>query len=685
MHRFGFFALTTAAIILTNIQGTARAATSDSVVVITKTSSSCTRPLHTVYVYTSDSSTYIVQDLGSVSLCSSTRALTALASDSTSASSPSANDRPSTFLISADAGSRSGSLWCAPTTITTPGSCPDVTPIWTGSISERTITSYVYGSNSSILRTITSQIPAITSYVYRSGSQQCGTGVYERTVTSYVAGSAGSIIASEIPAITSYVYRSGTQECGTSVYERTVTSYIAGPAGSKVSCPTEPTGSPSCPVPIGSEIQLSVRTITSQLPAMTSYVYRSVSGLTVTVTNEGIVDSGSPSPEPPSALSPRDLSSATFAGASSSRTVTSFVYTDANASCTPNSVLRDQTFTSYIYGVNTTITIQADGSACQPSFASSITSSFGVASDSTSSAPNLSPVGTSRYFAITTTAAGITETTTAESLFLTTTAAGITETTTAGSFVLTTNIGGLTETLTEGSIVLTTTAGFTETTTASNSIEFSGSATSPGLDSSSLVLQPTPSPVTANASSLQQQGVASDPYVVAQVVSPQDNPPITNAGDNDFLLVTFGTTPAQSSAAVPGRRGLDKRQASQPLVYNTTQYFSSVAGGIYNLSANAANAQNGNTPPNCALTICASNQCGTPQTLDASFKPYYYVYNSQDTTSSNIATFSIQCVGPAYVGLDNVAVTPIYLPPSAAPAGPSRYAHEAQRVMSRIS
>lgn len=617
------YVLAVAAVILTNIYSAVRAATTEPVIVITKTSSSCTRPLHTVYVYTSDSSTYIVQDLGSASLCSSTRSLAALAPDDNSLtpSSPLQSLTPA-----AGPSQRSETLYCAPTTVTAPGSCKDVTPISTGSVSERTITSYIFGNSSSTLRTITTQIPAITSYVYRSGSR----------------------------------------ECESSVYERTVTSYVPGPSGGNRSCPSVPTESASCLPPTESGVQLSVRTITSQLPAMTSYVYRSGTGLTVTVTDRTTIEPdlsasahlGSDWTPALGASSGFSSSSSSYASDGAYRTVTSFVYTVASESCPPASSLLSQVVTSYVYGANTTVTIQGNGTACELSFETT--------SATSQSAPSRSPIATIENSEIFSSlpSGGFT---------IITTAPGITQTTTLGSFDRTTTLDGVTETTTEASGILKTTAGITETTTASAAdITYNNPpAAEEGVapTDTSAYIQPTPSPVNANASSLQQQGVSSDPYVTAQVVNPQDNPPIMKMGDNDFLLVTFGTT--EAPAPGPGKRALEERQATQPLVYNTTQYFSSVAVGIYNLSAYAANAQNGNAPPSCALTICTSGQCGAPQTLDTTFRPYYYVYYAQTTSSSDIATFSIQCVGPAYVGLDNVSVTPIYLPPSAAPAGPT--------------
>ena len=188
---------------------------------------------------------------------------------------------------------------------------------------------------------------------------------------------------------------------------------------------------------------------------------------------------------------------------------------------------------------------------------------------------------------------------------------------------------------------------------------------------SSVAAQPSPTPVVANATDLAQQGTASDPYVVAQVVSPEDSPPIAPpASNSSFLLVTFGATGASSTTATSTGSGLRRRQASQqPLTYNATAYFSSVAGGVYNLSASAAMAQNGNTPPSCILSICVESMCSPSYPLTTSFSTFTYTYNSPSTINGQAGIFSIQCVGQAYVGLDNVRVDPVFVPqPTPSPA-----------------
>jgi len=159
-------------------------------------------------------------------------------------------------------------------------------------------------------------------------------------------------------------------------------------------------------------------------------------------------------------------------------------------------------------------------------------------------------------------------------------------------------------------------------------------------------------------------------YVTAQVVNPQDNPPILAAPSNSsFLLVTFGNTTTDSlptSSLTSSAGSARKRQATigQPLFYKATQSFSAVAGGVYNLSAYAADAQNGDSAPNCALSICADSMCGPSQPITTSFVQYSHSYNAQANYVSQVATFSIQCVGQAYVALDNVTVANTYTPPT---------------------
>lgn len=207
-----------------------------------------------------------------------------------------------------------------------------------------------------------------------------------------------------------------------------------------------------------------------------------------------------------------------------------------------------------------------------------------------------------------------------------------------------------------------------DTTASTGATEIAQTGQAPA---SSIASQPSPSPVVANATDLAQQGTASDPFVVAQVVSPDDSPPIAPpASNSSFLLVTFGSTDASSTTALSTGSGLRRRQASQqPLTYNATAYFSSIAGGVYNLSASAAMGQNGNTPPSCILSICVETMCSPSYPLTTAFSTYTYTYNSPSTASSQAGIFSIKCLGQAYVGLDNVRVDPVFVPqPTPSPA-----------------
>ncbi|KAI7506576.1 hypothetical protein KC347_g7507 [Hortaea werneckii] len=197
------------------------------------------------------------------------------------------------------------------------------------------------------------------------------------------------------------------------------------------------------------------------------------------------------------------------------------------------------------------------------------------------------------------------------------------------------------------------TFGLSQNTPGSNYL-----STTSAESTASSVSSPTQAPIVANATDLQQQSTSSDPFVTAQVVKPEDNPPIAPNTNDTFLLVTFGNNGISATSA----GSLRKRQSSdQSLVYNATQSFAAIAGGIYNLSAAAASAPYGSSPPNCAITICGDSTCGPRSQLSTSFAEYSFTWTSPATQNS-VATFSIQCAGQAYVALTNVTVTPIYIP-----------------------
>lgn len=116
-----------------------------------------------------------------------------------------------------------------------------------------------------------------------------------------------------------------------------------------------------------------------------------------------------------------------------------------------------------------------------------------------------------------------------------------------------------------------------------------------------------------------------------------------------FLTFSDGTTPA---ALLHRRQNTD-----QPMVYNATQSFSTVSGTEYHLSAAAIMAQNGASPPSCTINICATNSdCSGASPLATNYTTYPYNYLARISANYTVATFSIACLGPAYVGLDEISI-----------------------------
>jgi hypothetical protein len=117
-----------------------------------------------------------------------------------------------------------------------------------------------------------------------------------------------------------------------------------------------------------------------------------------------------------------------------------------------------------------------------------------------------------------------------------------------------------------------------------------------------------------------------------------------------FLTFSDGTAPAVL---------LNRRQdTDQTMVYNATQSFSTATDTEYHLSAATIMAQNGPTPPSCTINICATNSdCSGPSPLTTSYVTYSYTYLAEFSTNYTVATFSIACLGPAYVGLDEISIT----------------------------
>lgn len=121
-----------------------------------------------------------------------------------------------------------------------------------------------------------------------------------------------------------------------------------------------------------------------------------------------------------------------------------------------------------------------------------------------------------------------------------------------------------------------------------------------------------------------------------------------NPANDACRLITFNNSGTGPQYA--------RRQSTTPLVYNVTQAFSASAGDSYTLSAYAAESQDGDTAPDCSITICGDTDCGSSVPLTAAYSQYSYQYNSTLTESGTLATFSVQCAQSAYVALDGVTV-----------------------------
>lgn len=93
------------------------------------------------------------------------------------------------------------------------------------------------------------------------------------------------------------------------------------------------------------------------------------------------------------------------------------------------------------------------------------------------------------------------------------------------------------------------------------------------------------------------------------------------------------------------------------MVYNATQSFSTISGTEYQLSAAAIMAQNGPSPPSCTINIYATNSdCSGPSPLTTNYTTCSYTYLAEASANYTVATFSIACLGPAYVGLDEISI-----------------------------
>ncbi|KAH0021958.1 hypothetical protein KCU78_g5935, partial [Aureobasidium melanogenum] len=157
---------------------------------------------------------------------------------------------------------------------------------------------------------------------------------------------------------------------------------------------------------------------------------------------------------------------------------------------------------------------------------------------------------------------------------------------------------------------------------------------------------------------------ASSPNVTAVIAQSNDSTPLMAQSGQSYLFLTF------NSGSGSQQQQLLRRQSSdQPLVYNASQNFPTVAGDTYNVTAYAQQAQDGPNPPDCSISLCVYDSCSTPASLSTGvWQQYYYLYLATYDDDSATATFSITCAGNAYVGLDNIAIVDIPPPDNSASA-----------------
>lgn len=94
------------------------------------------------------------------------------------------------------------------------------------------------------------------------------------------------------------------------------------------------------------------------------------------------------------------------------------------------------------------------------------------------------------------------------------------------------------------------------------------------------------------------------------------------------------------------------------MTYNITQEFAANAGVTYNLSAYASEASNGALLPDCYITICGGEVCSAATPLTSVYAVYSYLYRTDTSDTSAIATFGIMCSASAYVALDDIDILP---------------------------
>ncbi|KAI7153132.1 uracil-DNA glycosylase [Hortaea werneckii] len=151
---------------------------------------------------------------------------------------------------------------------------------------------------------------------------------------------------------------------------------------------------------------------------------------------------------------------------------------------------------------------------------------------------------------------------------------------------------------------------------------------------------------------------SSDPGATAMIV--QGGPFQPNSGSS-YLLITFeDSNPSKV-----------RRQETSQLTYNVTQVFAATAGSSYTLTAYAAKSQSDDVEPQCSLTICAEDSCGSAQPLSTSYSQISHQYTAPSTNANSIVTFVVQCSRAAFLALDDISISSNSSSPSSAQNGVS--------------
>ncbi|KAH0037991.1 hypothetical protein KCU78_g1572, partial [Aureobasidium melanogenum] len=129
------------------------------------------------------------------------------------------------------------------------------------------------------------------------------------------------------------------------------------------------------------------------------------------------------------------------------------------------------------------------------------------------------------------------------------------------------------------------------------------------------------------------------PNVTVVIAQSNDSTPMMAQSGQSYLFLTF------NSGSGSQQQQLLRRQSSdQPLVYNASQNFPTVAGDTYNVTAYAQQAQDRPNPPDCSIGLCVYDSCSTSALLSTGvWQQYYYLYDDDSAT----AIFSITCAGNA--------------------------------------